>query len=151
MDRECVIIKTCIWLNSSRHIDSQTQLDTFIHTPSYHFVFYSAIVCSWAFLLDVHRFYGANEGRLSHFLPQWLRMGWKESVISQGKIPRNTMPWVGIELGPRRGQTAGYIHSPSMSYNDWLGLYHTIGWYDSLDSRDCLWHQERLVECELDL
>ena len=30
---------------------------------------------------------GFVEGRLSHFLPRWLRTGW-QSVISQGKIRR---------------------------------------------------------------
>jgi len=35
-----------------------------------------------AFLLDVHRLRGSI-GRLSHFLPRWLRMGWL-SAISQG-------------------------------------------------------------------
>jgi len=39
-----------------------------------------------AFHPNVHRLCGAIEGRLSHFLPLWLRKGWR-SVISQGKIP----------------------------------------------------------------
>jgi len=39
-----------------------------------------------AFLLAVHRLCGVIEGRLSHFLPRWLRTGW-QSAISQGKIP----------------------------------------------------------------
>ena len=52
-----------------------------------------------AFLLAVHRLCGIFEGRLSHFLPRWLRTGWK-SAISQGKIPWNTAPWLGIEPGP---------------------------------------------------
>jgi len=34
---------------------------------------------------------GVIEGRLSHFLPRWLRAGW-QSVIGQGKIPCNTPP-----------------------------------------------------------
>jgi len=29
-------------------------------------------------------------------------------VISQGKIPWNTPPWLGIEPGPRGGQTVSY-------------------------------------------
>ena len=33
---------------------------------------------------------------LRHFLPRWLRMGW-QSLISQGKIPWNSPPWLGIE------------------------------------------------------
>jgi len=51
-----------------------------------------------AFLLAVHRLCGVIEGRLSHFLPRWLRRGW-QSVIRQGKIPWNTPPWLGIEPG----------------------------------------------------
>ena len=47
-----------------------------------------------AFLLAVHRL-----GRLGHFLPRWLRTSW-QSAISQGKIPWNTPPWLGIEPGP---------------------------------------------------
>jgi len=49
----------------------------------------SAMVCPWwtsAFLLAVHRLCGVIEGRLSHFLPRWLRTGW-QSVISQENIP----------------------------------------------------------------
>jgi len=38
-----------------------------------------------AFLLDVRRLCGVIEGRLSHFLPRWLRTG-QQSAISQGKI-----------------------------------------------------------------
>jgi len=60
-----------------------------------------------AFLLAVHRLCGVFEGRLSHFLPRWLRRGW-QSAISQGKIPWNTPPWLGIEPGPRGGQTVSY-------------------------------------------
>ena len=37
-------------------------------------------------LLAVHRLCGVIEGRLSHFLPRWLRTGW-QSAISQGKNP----------------------------------------------------------------
>jgi len=32
--------------------------------------------------------------------------------ITQGKIPWNIPPWLGIEPGPRRGQTVRCIHSP---------------------------------------
>jgi len=32
----------------------------------------------------------------------------RESVISQRKIPWNTPPWLGIEPGPRGGQTVSY-------------------------------------------
>ena len=42
-----------------------------------------------------------------HFLPRWLRMGWR-SVINRGKIPWNTLPWPGIEHGPQGGQTMSY-------------------------------------------
>ena len=60
-----------------------------------------------AFRLAVHRLCGFVEGRLSHFLPRWLRTGW-QSVISQGKIPWNTPPCLGIEPGPQGGQTVSY-------------------------------------------
>jgi len=60
-----------------------------------------------AFLLTVHRLRDVIEGRLSHFLPRWLRTGW-QGAISQGKIPWNTPPWLGIEPGPRGGQTVSY-------------------------------------------
>jgi len=43
-----------------------------------------------AFLLDVRKLRGTIEERLSQFLSHWLRTGW-QSVISQGKIPRNTL------------------------------------------------------------
>jgi len=65
-----------------------------------------------AFLLAGHRLCGANERRLSHFLPRWLRTGW-QSVISQGKISWNTPPWLGIKPGSQGGQTVGFIHSPT--------------------------------------
>jgi len=55
-----------------------------------------------AFLLTVDRLCGVIEGRLSHFLPRWLRTGW-QSVISQWKIPWNTPPWLEIEPGPQGG------------------------------------------------
>ena len=93
----------------------------FIHPLSVHKAFKSFIffyqplsVRGWtsAFLLDFHRLCGAIEGRLSHFLPHWLRTGW-QSMTSQGIIPWNTPPWLGIEPGPRGGQTVSYIHSPT--------------------------------------
>jgi len=59
------------------------------------------------FCLTVHRLCSVSEGRLGHFLPHWLRTGW-QSVISQGKIPWNTPPWLGIEPGPQVGQTVSY-------------------------------------------
>ena len=31
-----------------------------------------------------HRLCGAIEGRLSHFLPHWLRMGWQNVIDSRG-------------------------------------------------------------------
>jgi len=55
----------------------------------------------------VCRLCGAIEGRLSHFLPCGLRMGW-HSVISQGKIALNTPH--GRELNPGHGMNIG-IHS----------------------------------------
>jgi len=60
-----------------------------------------------AFLLAVHRLCSVIEGRLSHFLPRWLRAGW-QSAIGQRKIPWNTPPWLGIGPGPRGGQTVSY-------------------------------------------
>jgi len=75
-----------------------------------YFLFYQPLsVRGWtsAFFLAVHRLCGVIEGRLSHFLPRWLRTGW-QSAISQGKIPLNTPPWLGIEPGPRGGQTVSY-------------------------------------------
>jgi len=66
--------------------------------PNNTLCFSSAHRWTSAFLLDVHRLCGAIEGRLSHFLQHWLRMGW-QSVISQKKIPWNTLPWLGTEPG----------------------------------------------------
>ena len=63
-------------------------------------------------------------GRLSHFLPYWLRRGW-QSVISQGKIPWNTPPWLGIEPGPRGGQTVSYPTELS-----WLTLNLLFLWIE---------------------
>jgi len=34
-----------------------------------------------AFLLDFHRFCGAIEERLRHFLPHWLRTGWQNVIF----------------------------------------------------------------------
>jgi len=47
------------------------------------------------------------EGRLSHFLPRCLRTGWQRA-ISLRKIPWNIPSWLGIEPGPRGGQTVSY-------------------------------------------
>ena len=72
------------------------------------------------------------DGRISHFLPWWLRAG-RQSVISQGKIAWSTSPQLGIEPtpwenrprdtfilplsfhppGPRRGQTVRCIPFPA--------------------------------------
>ena len=49
-------------------------------------------------LQPVHRLCGVIEGRLSHFLSHWPRVGW-QNVISQGKITRDTQPW--LNLGHR--------------------------------------------------
>ena len=40
------------------------------------------------------------------------RAGW-QSLISQGKISLNTLPWLGIDPGPRGGQTMRFIHFPT--------------------------------------
>jgi len=57
--------------------------------------------------LAVHRLCGVIEGRLSHFLPRWLRTGW-QTVISHGKIPCRTPLWLGIQPGPQGGQAVSY-------------------------------------------
>ena len=77
--------------------------------PSLFFFYQPSSVRGWisAFLLAVHRLCGVIERRLSYFLPCWLRTGW-QSIVSQGKFPWNTLPWLGIELGPRGGQTVSY-------------------------------------------
>ena len=88
----------------------------------------SSYIRGWtsAFLLAVHRLCGVIEGRLSHFLPRWLRTGW-QSAISQGKInPLKysavagnwTRPagrtdselshWAIMTRGPRGGRTVSY-------------------------------------------
>ena len=54
------------------------------HTPSGEISDCLSMVGSSAFLLDVHRSCGAVEGRLSHFLPRWLRTGW-QGVINREK------------------------------------------------------------------
>jgi len=89
-----------------------------------------------AFLLAVHRLCCVIEGRLGHFLPRWLRTGWR-SAISQGKIPWNTLPWLGIEPGQRGGQTVSYPTELSWS----LMLTEIFTWYhgirsNSLSQRD---------------
>jgi len=53
----------------------------------------------------------------SHFLSRRLRIGWQR-VISQGKIPWNTPPWLGAEPGPQGGQIVSYCTELS-----WLALY----------------------------
>jgi len=90
------------------------------------FFYQPSSVHGWtlAFLLAVHRWCGVVEGRLSHFLPHWLRMGW-QSAISQGKIPWNTPPWLGIEPGPRGGQTVSY--PTELSWLNWL-CYDIYNW-----------------------
>ena len=72
----------------------------------------------------IHRLCGVNEGRLSHFLPRWLRTGWR-SMISLGKIPWNAPPRLGIEPRPRGGQTVRFILP--LSYHDWRA---SISWND---------------------
>ena len=70
-------------------VNSRPPLPTFVMDQFAQFLlFLSPIVRGWtsAFLLAVHGLCGVIEGRLSHFLPRWLRTGW-QSVISQGKIP----------------------------------------------------------------
>jgi len=64
------------WLSVNRNIISQLVIG---------YLFQSSSVHSWtsAFLLTVSSLCDAIEGRLNHFLPRWLRMGW-QSVISQG-------------------------------------------------------------------
>ena len=80
-----------------------------LFSPYANSFFQPSSVHGWtsAFLLTVHRLCGVIEERLSHFLPCWLRMGWR-SAVSQGKIPWNAPPWLGIEPGPRGGQTVSY-------------------------------------------
>jgi len=79
--------KPCLLTDHSRVL----RLITFILHFSACFVvvfFYQPLsVRGWAsaFHLNIHRLCGAIEGRLSHFLPRWLRTGW-QSAISQGKI-----------------------------------------------------------------
>jgi len=63
------------------------------------FLFQPSSVWTSAFRLPVRRLHGVIEGRLSHFLPCWLRTG-RQSVISQIKIPWNISPWLGIGPGP---------------------------------------------------
>ena len=87
----------------------------------FRFFYQPSSIHGWtsAFLLTVHRLCGVFEGRLGHFLPRWLRTGW-QSVISQGKIPWNTPPWLGNEPGPRGGQTVSY--PTELSWLVWLTL-----------------------------
>jgi len=54
-----------------------------------------------------------------YFLPHWLRTGW-QSAISQGKTPRTTLSWQGIEPEPQGGQTVRYINFPTEL--SWLAL-----------------------------
>jgi len=54
-----------------------------------------------AFLPAVHGLYGAIEGRLSHFLPPWLRTGW-QSVIDREKSLEILCH--GRELNPGHGE-----------------------------------------------
>ena len=65
---------------------------------------------TWAFLLDVHRLWGASEGRLSHRLPRWFRKGWQRVTSWQKSLEilcRSVKP------EPRGGQTVRYVHSPT--------------------------------------
>ena len=92
-----------------------------------------------AFLLTVHRFCGVIERRLRHFLPRWLKTGW-QSVISQGKIPWNTPPWLGIEPRPQGGQTVSY--STELS---WLDIHVLFMTKLSQDHLECLFLKIRLM------
>jgi len=63
--------------------------------------------------LDVHRLCGAiEEIIIVSFLPHWLRAG-SQSMISQRKIPLNTLPRQEIEPGRQRGQAVRYNHFPT--------------------------------------
>ena len=92
----CLIYAT----TDTHHSKSKARIFKTYFTFSHHL----SMVGLSAFLLAVHRLCGFVEGRLSHFLPHWLKTGW-QNVISQGKTPWNTPPWLG-------GQT--------VSYHDWL-------------------------------
>ena len=81
------------------------------------FFFYQpSSVRGWtsAFLLTVHRLCGVIEGRLSHFLPRWLRTDW-QSADQPGKNPLKYSALAGNWTRPRRGQWA-----IPLSYHDWL-------------------------------
>jgi len=105
---------------------------------------YSPIPCAHldpsatsSFFFAVHRLCGVIEGRLSHFLPRWLRTAW-QSVISQGKIPWNTPSWLGIKPGPRGGQKLSY--STELS---WLTCSYTSLYREYVQQK----YRSRVPEC----
>jgi len=105
MEKECWSMVICLKVCQARLVT----LSSFVCWPLSGVFHQQSSVRGWtsAFLLTAHRLCAVIEGRLSHFLPRWLRTGW-QSVISQGKIPWNTPLWLGSEPGPRGGQTVSY-------------------------------------------
>jgi len=75
-------------LSSEKMVQELLGMNWNHYCTAYFFFYQPSSVHGWtsAFLLAVHRLCGVIEGRLSHFLPPWLRTGW-QSAISQGKIP----------------------------------------------------------------
>jgi len=117
----------------------------------FNFVISAMSVHSWssAFLLNVHMLCGDIEGRLSHFLPRWLRTGW-QNVMSQGEIPWYTPQTLQLNLGHGEDrQRDTFIlplsyHDPGhgedrqrdsfilpLSYHDWLSKLISDHWSGS--------------------
>jgi len=80
------------WVHGSLHSSETASKEHEIGRPilsTFFLPFFQPLpVHGWtsASLLAVHRLCGVIEGRLSHFLPRWLRTGW-QSAISQGFNP----------------------------------------------------------------
>jgi len=84
----------------------------FLSTESNLHIF-SVIVCPWlkaGLPTQCLQVVWCHWWEIELVLSRWLKTGW-QIVVSQGKIPWNTPPLLGIEPRPRRGQTVSYNHS----------------------------------------
>ena len=86
-------------------------------------VFQPLSVCGWTlgFLLIFHRFCGAIEGRLIHFLPRWLRsQGGLAWCDQPGKVSSRYSAMACMELNPSHRKD--WQWAIPLSYHDWSAV-----------------------------
>jgi len=108
-------LEGAFWLYRHKSLPIEVRMVFFVNQP--------LSVRGWtsAFLLDIHRLCGIIEGRLSHFLPRWLRRIWR-SVISQAKSLEIFCH--GRELNPCHREDRQW--AIPLSYHDWRNVLSQI-------------------------